>query len=301
MWPLHDIWTNEAPCKSVNGKNLTSEFESVFAATQRGPYNGGHNPINTLLTLWKPGVNFSSFSYDSDMIQLDPSLEWYFESAPYVSKCNLHAECEYTDISARSWVNWASNKTTDSPLGEEAPLKDAFNLTLAPTTKAPYKFTSTLPNPTRLLDNMGMVLDSCSTTRHGNFTDDFEVFLVTIGGLELEGWNWTSPVFDLQLNNQTANLTIDGYYLASPHSPNGTVVIIPVSDEMLGRIRITFEGVIDSYHSDILDQDKSSPTWIRTVGFQNNSLNIGYNSAGQLQCASWWLAGVALLMMVLCM
>ena len=36
--------------------------------------------------------------------------------------------------------------------------------------------------------------------------------------------------------------------------------------------------VIDPYHSDTLVNTSRTPTWLRTVGFGNNSMNIGYNS-----------------------
>lgn len=50
------------------------------------------------------------------------------------------------------------------------------------------------------------------------------------------------------------------------------------SDEVQGKIKILFFGVTDPYHPDALVNTSTTPTWLRTVGFGNNSMNIGYNS-----------------------
>jgi hypothetical protein len=54
---------------------------------------------------------------------------------------------------------------------------------------------------------------------------------------------------------------------------------------------MTFAGVIDSYHSDVLKNDTSTPSWLRSVGYQNNSLNIAYKSAST---ASWAIGSLTL-------
>ena len=46
--------------------------------------------------------------------------------------------------------------------------------------------------------------------------------------------------------------------------------------------RFTFGGVLDAYHSDGFDMNKSPPTRLPTVGFGNNSVNIGNSPAGRL-------------------
>lgn len=46
--------------------------------------------------------------------------------------------------------------------------------------------------------------------------------------------------------------------------------------------RFTFGGVLDAYHSDGFDMNKSSPTRLRTAGFANSSLNIGNSLASRL-------------------
>lgn len=76
-------------CPNVGTKPIIAEYESFLAVTARGSYNIGNNPVNTLLTLWKPGTNYSPFS-DENLVHphsyypflwSSPSLEWYIESS----------------------------------------------------------------------------------------------------------------------------------------------------------------------------------------------------------------------------
>lgn len=90
-----------------------------------------------------------------------------------------------------------------------------------------------------------------------------------------------------EFDAHTANFTLDGTFLASPfmrlnHSSylietgkGGEAAGIANNDAVQGAIQIRFRGVLDKYNSDILDVNSSSPAWLRTVGFGNNSLNIG--------------------------
>ncbi|KAF3399098.1 hypothetical protein DPV78_006789 [Talaromyces pinophilus] len=67
----------------------------------------------------------------------------------------------------------------------------------------------------------------------------------------------------------TANLSLQGYVVANPVNGEGQVP---------GQFRLTFSGVIDKYHSDVLRNYTSTPSWLRTVGFNNNSENTGYTN-----------------------
>lgn len=79
------------------------------------------------------------------------------------------------------------------------------------------------------------------------------------------------------------------------------------SMQFAGEFIMTFSCVIDVYHSDVLRNDTATPTWLRTVGYQNNSLNVGYTSrsAGYQQVGSRSLvvvtvsvAGVAIFLVI---
>jgi hypothetical protein len=100
-------------------------------------------------------------------------------------------------------------------------------------------------------------------------------------GINTAGWDWTYPKVDIQFDSQTANLTVDGFAAAFPYRNSNTAFgqnNLVNSDEVQGKIKISFFGVIDPYHSDALVNTSTTPTWLRTVGFGNNSMNIGYNS-----------------------
>lgn len=110
-------------------------------------------------------------------------------------------------------------------------------------------------------------------------------------GINTAGWDWTYPKFDMQFDSQTASLTVDGYAAAFPYRISSENYSSPLvgSDEVQGKIKISFVGVIDPYHSDTLVNTSTTPTWLRTVGFGNNSMNIGYNSGapGWSHLSNW--------------
>lgn len=115
------------------------------------------------------------------------------------------------------------------------------------------------------------------------------------------GTNWTDPVINLQFDGQTANLTMKGYFNAISEYWD-QVIYQEGSVHFAGEFTMTFEGVIDLYHSDVLRNDTATPTWLRTVGYQNNSLNIGYTtsgSAGGQMVGIWSLAMIMVISQVL--
>lgn len=88
-------------------------------------------------------------------------------------------------------------------------------------------------------------------------------------------------------DGKMANLTFEGKFAAYPYKrANNTASYydfadheeIASDDPVQGTIRFTFRGGLDAYHSDVLDMNGTTPTWLRTVGFGNNSLNIGSGS-----------------------
>lgn len=103
-----------------------------------------------------------------------------------------------------------------------------------------------------------------------------------------KGTKFTNPVISLQFDGKTANLSMKGYFSATPEKMTQPVSDAGSLNTFAGQFVMTFSGVIDSYHSDVLRNDTATPTWLRTVGYGNNSLNIGYadeskgNQAGLL-------------------
>jgi len=104
------------------------------------------------------------------------------------------------------------------------------------------------------------------------------------------GTYFPDPTINLQFDAVTANLTLEGYFEADPTYPDvGDWEKGPVP--FTGKFLMTFAGVIDSYHSDVLNNDTSTPTWLRSVGYQNNSLNVAYTSAST---TSWTMGSMIL-------
>ncbi|KAJ5124488.1 uncharacterized protein N7515_008313 [Penicillium bovifimosum] len=248
------IDNNDSVCKNLQGQTFTAEYESFLAITERGPYNLGSNPVNTLLTLWNSDANLTSLS---GLPWTSSSLEWYLESAP--------------------WVHYANNRSTASDAGSESSVKDVFNLTLSPDTKGPpYKLTGTIKDADLMLTSFDMDLKSCNTSTE---TSRNYMTLVDFDWSNNAGWTWTYPTVDFQFDSRTANFTLNGYAAGSPYLIDRSDPTRPLGpDEVQGKIKVSFFGVIDSYHSDTLVNSSSTPTWLRTVGFGNNSANIGYDN-----------------------
>ncbi|KAF3394145.1 hypothetical protein F1880_005526 [Penicillium rolfsii] len=114
------------------------------------------------------------------------------------------------------------------------------------------------------------------------------------------GTNFTNPVINLQFDSQTANLSMKGYFSAISEYKTESVYQ-EGSVTFTGEFTMAFSGVIDLYHSDILRNDTATPTWRRTVGYQNDSLNVGYTSgsAGNELVGPWSLAIIMVMSQVL--
>ncbi|KAJ5743837.1 hypothetical protein N7533_008707 [Penicillium manginii] len=246
---------NNSVCKNLRGQTFTAEYKSLLAITERGPYNLGSNPVNTLLTLWNSDANLTSLSSGSPWTS--SSLEWYIESAP--------------------WVYYANNGLTESDAGTDSSVKDVFNLTLSPDTEGPpYKLTGTIKDADLMMSSFEMDLKPCNTSTE---TSQNRMTLVDRDWTNNAGWTWTYPTVDFQFDSRTANFTLNGYAAGFPYLINRSDPSKPLGpDEVQGKIKVSFFGVIDSYHSDTLVNSSSTPTWLRTVGFGNNSANIGYDS-----------------------
>lgn len=160
-------------------------------------------------------------------------------------------------------------------------LGDIFNLTLSQTSKTPYNLTGQVVG-LNTLNALDINLASCNTSLE---SDRFIVNLIDGHWSGTEGWNWTYPQVKLQFDAVTANLSVDGGFLSTPYLLSNSTdstrgpVFGPGSDVIQGTVKIRVSGSIDQYHSDVLVNDSSIPTWLRTVGFQNNSANIGYTNA----------------------
>ncbi|KAJ5551878.1 hypothetical protein N7461_006576 [Penicillium sp. DV-2018c] len=178
-----------------------------------------------------------------------------------------------------SWVVSASNSSTVSDAGSDYFAKDVFNLTLSPgNTEPPYNLTGTIKDADYMISGFDMDLKACNTSTESSQN---LMMLVDRDFTNNAGWNWTYPEVNIQFDGQTANFTLIGYAAGFPYllaSDDPLPPLGPTKDEVQGKIKVSFYGVIDPYHSDTLVNTSTAPTWLRTVGFGNNSMNIGCNS-----------------------
>lgn len=77
-------------------------------------------------------------------------------------------------------------------------------------------------------------------------------------------------------DTRTANLTLYGIFEAESYLIKNETQRLDIGGSVMGTFQLHFHGVLDTYHSDVLDVNSTSPTWLRTVGFGNNSMNVGY-------------------------
>ena len=122
-------------------------------------------------------------------------------------------------------------------------------------------------------------LPVCNTTY---LTGDYNVGMLLTTWWTTEGWDeFRYPDVSVQFDNKTANLTLDGVFSAIPYVQSdysingGPTTSGPWAH---GFIKFRFAGALDAYHSDLLSLDSDEPSWLRTVGFENNPSNIGYGS-----------------------
>lgn len=137
------------------------------------------------------------------------------------------------------------------------------------TTSLPYNMSSTIMGR---YEGFGELMVNASTPCVETSQWSFLIWSDPVNGT-----NFTNPTIDLQFDDSTANLTLQGYaeagavYGTEPFTTSGSTVV-------WGEFSLTLSGVIDKYHSDVLRNDTNTPTWLPTVGYNNNSANIGYTT-----------------------
>ncbi|KAJ5804892.1 hypothetical protein N7474_010779 [Penicillium riverlandense] len=258
----------DALCPPLQNYTTTMKWTSILAITERGTYNTGPNPVNIWLTLIPPNYNWSTLPWDVSLVTLRGSNH----ISPLVRDFDLFRP------------TWIGQENITAP-------PDYFNITA---TKSQNTF------------SLGGILNDPSG--HGSWSYDDHIWMPTCNSsyyygnwsltlLQIPGDEWWStqgwrsfmlPKMIVTFDEQTANFTLDGDFQAYPFlRSNDTNYIGGLNGELgpgvQGTIRFTFKGVLDAYHSDVLNMNASSPTWLRTVGFGNNTLNIGNGAIGRLR------------------
>lgn len=274
----HDNF-NISGCPKLQEKTFSADFDTILAVTERGEYNLGKNPVNAYLTFWPSNINFTAL-LPNDEISDMPKI-WALFSSEYVGVKTLMTQL--TIYSPMYYFN------------DIVYVKDNFNFTLAKTNAAPYNLTSTL-NDYYGEGSIPMNMTRCNS----DDTITWDTNLISQTWWHNVGYNYSypDPVVDLQFDGRSANLTVTGYFDATP-APVGKNTFNTLDVEARGQIRISFSGKIDGYHSDELISGSATPTWLRTVGFQNSTSTSSGTRAKRLSGAWTLVAGSLIAMFVL--
>jgi hypothetical protein len=108
---------------------------------------------------------------------------------------------------------------------------------------------------------------------------------------------WPGIAVNLEFDRVTANYTMRGYFEASRTTGEDGATL--VGDHMEGQFTLRFAGILDPYHSDVLANGTTTPTWLRTVGFNNDSQNIGFTGAAGRACSLAGAGRLAALVLVI--
>ncbi|KAJ5910626.1 hypothetical protein N7504_005269 [Penicillium tannophilum] len=166
-----------------------------------------------------------------------------------------------------------------------------FNISLQDTQSAPYSLSSTLTNYAGLSAAI-FNMTGCNSTE----TTRWAGYFISLGVEDDNiGYNWTypNPVLGAHFDSETTNLTVQG------NGFNEDDLFVP------GKVKLSFSGVIDTYHSDVLVNESATPSWERSIGFGNDSSKIGYNGTNKSASSSFqssgtfWVLGLALMLSIM--
>ncbi|EAU35344.1 predicted protein [Aspergillus terreus NIH2624] len=263
---------NETVCENQKYRTIISKWPSIVSITERGTYDGGANPVNLFLSYYPDGYNLSSLPYGDQIIYGHTKLHWSIVS---------------------SRPTWSGSVLSDGAVE----INDY--LTATKPSSSLFALNATLQGSlSGSFDNITM--PACNTTTE---TDYWHVQLSTS-----DWWGWrgfedvTYPELLVEFDDQTANLTLEGYYRAAPYlQEEFEIAQRPTTgrNDLFGWVQVRFNGVLDAYHSDVLDVKASSPEWLRTVGFGNNSANVGYENGSPSVIP--WLKGVGVVSLLTAM
>ncbi|PWY84971.1 hypothetical protein BO70DRAFT_395647 [Aspergillus heteromorphus CBS 117.55] len=237
--------TNDSVCTNLQGKTVTAERSSYLAITETGIWDRDpQNPVNLFLTVWPTDYDFWAEPLDA----------------------NIASVSDYSILSSNPIYSWDTASNTNN---------FDLNLTTTATNNNTYQLSAeyTYPRMSSVLLNF----TSCNpTTTTDSSSETWRMFLINQDDEGPDGFTWSYPTLEMQFDDRTANLTIEGEFMAYPYHPqglgNGTSVSIA------GTVKMVFRGVMDDDRSDILVQGDGQPTWERTVGFANASIILDVES-----------------------
>ncbi|PWY81690.1 hypothetical protein BO94DRAFT_576631 [Aspergillus sclerotioniger CBS 115572] len=251
--------TNSSFWSGLQNRTLRTTKPSYLGITETSIWNSRpRNPVNLYLTSWPTDYDFWDQSLDSDISTIS---EYDIVSSNPV----------YSDV-------WFVTEYNNFDL----------DLTTIDTSPSTYRlsgaYTYNFRYSTLLLN-----LTSCNAPE---YSDTWRMFLIN-QDLIIPGLNWTYPTIDVRFDNTTANLTINGQFGAYAYDTQGN----ETGTWMAGAVKMVFRGVVDNAKSDVLVQREDQPTWLRTLGFGNNSLNLNYRSGAKIMAKpgnGWMVVAMAL-------
>ncbi|PYI08305.1 hypothetical protein BO78DRAFT_339471 [Aspergillus sclerotiicarbonarius CBS 121057] len=214
---------------------------------------------DTVLALTEPSIYNSGFDPVNAFLTLWPP-DFNFSTLPLSEQVQDFPSLEFALFSSQPAYSVSDD------------IQNYFDWTLNATEGPPYSLFSALPDYNGIAGPAGFYLSWTQC----NGTGDVEWLFAPIDfNISQAGLYLPDPVIDLQFDGRTANLSLEGYF--GGYEDTNSVLLT------VGKFKLSFSGVLDAYHSDVLANNTATPTWLRTVGFQNNSLNVGYTSVASSQ------------------
>ncbi|PYH81651.1 hypothetical protein BO82DRAFT_432313 [Aspergillus uvarum CBS 121591] len=244
LMPYTGLAANDSTqCPLLANTTTTVQYDTILALTEPSILNNSSDPVNAFLMLWDTGFDLSTItSFGWPLYDL-PSLQWTF----------------------------ASSEPTYPGLLDGT---DLFEWTLSTTQSPPYRLSSTITTYYNGAGGLQANMTNCTSA-------EIVPWLIDLGPWAPDNnfvyeSEWPAMTVSLDFDGETANYTIQGYFDSYRIYPNGTSR--SGGETTHGQFTLRFAGVLDAYHSDILANDTATPIWLRTVGFNNNSLNVGFSS-----------------------
>ncbi|RFN52860.1 hypothetical protein FIE12Z_2873 [Fusarium flagelliforme] len=242
-------------CSKLKNKTTTLKYDAVLSVLERGPWNAGNNSMIFWLTLMPQTPTYNVSDLPTDFMTDG-------------RRKNLTIPIYSNDPTPNGYWRPQDNSSWDK-----------FNFTTTQLSNGAYSVNQTLgrneSEPFSSWANVTMPV--CNSSTH---TGDYRLVTPNILSYYAEDWDgYKNPELSMQFDDKTANLTLDGVFHATPYMRLNSTKIrpAPVQDgsAFIGYFSVQFNGVLDAYHSDKMTLKQSLPTWQRTVGFGNNTANIG--------------------------
>ncbi|KAF3395969.1 hypothetical protein F1880_006830 [Penicillium rolfsii] len=236
---------NSSQCPSLANTTTTVQYDTILALTEpSSSLNGASDPVNAFLLLWDTGFDFSSITTFGNLLIDLPSLQLSILSSSPMWRWSLYPE---------NYFNWTLQASD------------------------PYRISSTITSD--YFGGEGSIIVNMTNCTNTNLVP-WIVFLnagTLANGTSAGDSGWPGMAVNLEFDRTAANYTIQGYFKAyrAYGENNDRFGGVPVE----GQLNLRFRGKLDAYHSDVLVNDTATPTWLRTVGFNNNSQNIGFTGA----------------------